>query len=52
MLGAVWLEHRSAITLPEPTGAYPVGRAILDWKDEHTIDPLAPVPGTPRELLA
>lgn len=52
LLGALWLEHRAAITLPEPTGAFPVGRAIVDWMDEHTIDPMAPVPGTRRELLA
>jgi len=52
LVGVLWLEHRSPIALPEPTGAFPVGRAILDWKDEHTIDPMAPVAGTPRELLA
>lgn len=52
LLGAVWLEHRAPITLPEPTGAYPVGRAIVDWKDDHPIDSTAPVPGTARELLA
>jgi predicted dienelactone hydrolase len=52
LLGALWLEHRAATALPTPTGAYPVGRAILDWKDEHAVDPMAPVAGMSRELLA
>jgi dienelactone hydrolase len=52
VIAGLWLEHRSPIALPEPTGAFPVGRVIVDWKGEHTIDPMAPVAGTPRELLA
>jgi len=28
-----------------------VGRAIYDWTDDKTLDALAPVPGTKRELL-
>jgi len=28
-----------------------VGRVIYDWADETTVDTLAPVPGTRRELL-
>jgi dienelactone hydrolase len=46
-----WLEHRSAATLPAPTGSFTVGRAIQDWTDPVALDPLAPVPGTRRELL-
>jgi dienelactone hydrolase len=49
-LGALWLEHRTEITLPTPTGSFAVGRAIYDWTDANP-DPLAPVPGTKRELL-
>jgi pimeloyl-ACP methyl ester carboxylesterase len=47
----LWLEHRSAVTLPTPTGAFAVGRAIHDWADSVALDTLAPVPGTKRELL-
>ena len=51
LLGALWLEHRSEVTLPAPTGPFAVGRAVYDWTDELTLDPLAPVPRTNRELL-
>ena len=51
LLGALWLEHRTALTLPRPSGPFGVGRAIYDWRDEATVDTLAPVPGTKRELL-
>lgn len=51
LLGALWLEHRADITLPTPTGPFAVGRAIYDWTDEKTLDTLAPVGGTKRELL-
>jgi dienelactone hydrolase len=51
LLGTLWLEHRRAITLPTPTGSFAVGRAIYDWADDATVDELAPVPGTKRELL-
>lgn len=47
----LWLEHRSAVTLPTPTGQFAVGRAIQDWTDSLTSDTLAPVPGAKRELL-
>ena len=51
LVAFVWLEHRSAATLPTPTGPFAVGRAIRDWSDSLTPDTLAPVPGTKRELL-
>jgi dienelactone hydrolase len=51
LLGALWLEHRTEITLPMPTGSFAVGRAIYDWTDDAKLDALAPVPGTKRELL-
>src|SRR6185295_1107931 len=47
----VWLEHRSAVTLPTPTGSSTGGRAIQDWTDPVTLDTLAPVPEPKRELL-
>jgi dienelactone hydrolase len=51
LLGALWLEHRTEVTLPTPTGPFAVGRAVYDWADDETVDKLAPVPGTKRELL-
>lgn len=51
LLGSLWLEHRSAITLPTPTGPFAVGRDVYDWADDKTLDTLAPVAGTKRELL-
>lgn len=51
LLGSLWLEKRTEITLPTPTGSFAVGRAIYDWTDAATPDTLAPVPGTKRELL-
>jgi predicted dienelactone hydrolase len=51
LLGALWLERRSKLTLPNPTGSFAVGREIYDWTDEAHPDPLAPVSGTRREVL-
>jgi dienelactone hydrolase len=51
LLGSLWFEHRTAVTLPIPTGTFAVGRAVYDWADNETVDTLAPVPGTKRELL-
>jgi predicted dienelactone hydrolase len=51
LLGSLWLEHRSDVTLPTPTGPLAVGRAVYDWVDEATVDKLAPAAGTKRELL-
>jgi len=48
---SLWLEHRFRLTLPKPTGPFTVGRALYDWTDDKTLDTLAPVPGTKRELL-
>src|SRR6478672_2375243 len=51
VLAFLWLEHKSEVTLPIPTGSFTVGRTIRDWTDSVEVDPLAPVPGTKRELL-
>src|SRR5947209_15125810 len=48
---ALWLEHRTGVTLPAPTGPFAVGRAIYDWVDDRHADMWAPVAGTKRELL-
>jgi hypothetical protein len=51
LVASLWLERRTEITLPAPTGPFAVGRAIDDWTDDAALDTLAPVPGTRRELL-
>ncbi|MFB9237725.1 hypothetical protein ACFFWC_19555 [Plantactinospora siamensis] len=49
-VGYVSVRHARPVTLPAPTGPYPVGRVLEDWTDDARVDPLAPHPGTPREL--
>src|SRR5438445_12703513 len=34
-IAALWLEHRSEVTLPAPTGPFPVGRTLFDWRDDQ-----------------
>jgi predicted dienelactone hydrolase len=51
LLASLWREHSIPITLPAPTGSFAVGRATYAWADNATADPLAPVPGTKRELV-
>ena len=51
LLGSLWLERGTVTALPAPTGTFAVGRAIYDWVDDRGLDPLAPMPGTKRELL-
>ncbi len=50
LLGSLWLEHRTEVTLPTPTGPFAVGRATFAWADDAP-DTLAPVPGSKRELF-
>src|SRR5204863_8669671 len=51
LLRSLWLERRTEITLPTPTGPFAVGRAIYDWIDDTKLDTLAPGVGTKQELL-
>ena len=51
LLGSLWLEHRTEVTLPTPSGSFAVGRVIYAWADDEHSDPLAPIAGTKRELL-
>ena len=51
LIPSLWLEHRREIALPTPTGTFAVGRMICDWSDPQTLDTLAPVAETKRELL-
>jgi len=48
---ALYVEHRSALELPAPTGPWAVGRLVSVWTDASRTDPFAPGPGQPRELL-
>jgi len=50
--GLLWLDHFRETTLPAPGGPLAVGRAQYVWSDAAHTDPLAPQPGTKRELLA
>lgn len=49
-VGYVAMRAAQPVTLPAPTGAFPVGRTVLDWTDSSRTDPLAPQPNQPREL--
>src|SRR5437764_5813139 len=51
LLGFAWVERRTNIELPQPTGPYAVGRDFWTLTDNTHSDPLAPVPGRKRELL-
>ncbi|HTQ57146.1 MAG TPA: hypothetical protein VMI94_21905 [Bryobacteraceae bacterium] len=42
LLGALWLEHRTPLTLPALTGSYAVGRTTYVWTDSRQIDELSP----------
>jgi dienelactone hydrolase len=52
LLGLLWLDHGRGTELPTPTGSFAVGRTTYDWRDPAHPDPMAPQPGTERELLA
>src|SRR6266581_2196103 len=52
LLGSLWLDHNRETTLPTPTGRFAVGRTTYAWTDAAHANPLAPPPGTKRELLA
>jgi predicted dienelactone hydrolase len=49
-LGYAVVRHQRPVALPPPSGSYPVGRAMFEWTDRARTDPLAPQPGTSREL--
>ena len=52
LLGLMWLDHNRETTLPKPSGPFAVGRTTYAWSDPAHLDPMAPQPGTKRELLA
>jgi len=51
LLSSLWLERRTDVTLPAPTGSFAVGRSLYDCVEDTTLDALAPDPKTRRELL-
>src|SRR6202521_6440487 len=52
LLGLMGLDHNRETTLPTPAGPFAVGRTTYVWSDAAHLDPMAPQPGTKRELLA
>lgn len=48
--GYVVVHAGRPVTLPAPTGSYPVGRTGFEWTDATRTDPLAPAPAGRREL--
>ncbi len=51
LLGWMLLDHNRETTLPSPTGPFAVSRTTSVWSDAAQTDPLAPQPGTKRELF-
>jgi dienelactone hydrolase len=49
LLTGLWLERRTDIALPAPTGPFAVGRSTYVWADDAP-NHLAPNPGAKREL--
>lgn len=49
-LGYAAVRHAQPVTLPPPTGPYPVGRTMVEWTDHDRSDPLAPGTAAAREL--
>ncbi len=52
LLGLLWVDHKRETVLPTPTGPFAVGRTTCVWSDAEHADPMAPKPGTRRELFA
>jgi len=52
LLAALWLEHRTDVTLPAPTGAFAVGRELFDWRgDQRELLVWIWYPATPSAML-
>jgi len=49
-LALVVVRRDRPVTLPPLTGRFAVGESMFDWTDRARADPLAPRPGTAREL--
>jgi hypothetical protein len=51
-MGLLLFDHNWDTTLPALTGPFAVGRTTYVWTDATNEDPMAPQPGTNRELVA
>jgi pimeloyl-ACP methyl ester carboxylesterase len=51
LVALLWREHKTEITLPEPTGHFAVGRTTYTWVNKAATDELAPSPGAKREVV-
>jgi pimeloyl-ACP methyl ester carboxylesterase len=51
LLLVMWWEHRTALTLPTPTGRFTVGRTTYTWTNDLEGDELALAPGSKRQVL-
>jgi pimeloyl-ACP methyl ester carboxylesterase len=51
LVALLWLEHKTRITLPGPTGHFAVGRTTYTWVNNAETDELAPSPGAKREVV-
>jgi predicted dienelactone hydrolase len=51
LFALLWRDHKTATTLPEPTGHFAVGRTTYTWMNDAETDELAPSPGTKREVV-
>jgi pimeloyl-ACP methyl ester carboxylesterase len=50
-IGGLWVENKTPLTLPTPTGPFTVGHTEYDWVDPARTDTLGAQPGLPRELV-
>jgi dienelactone hydrolase len=51
LLGLLWQEHRTEMTLPVPKGHLAVGRTSYAWVNDAQVDDLAPGSGVKREVV-
>ncbi|MFN7995065.1 MAG: hypothetical protein U0Q18_15765 [Bryobacteraceae bacterium] len=51
LLLVMWREHKTALTLPTPTGLFAVGRTTYTWTNQSEADEFAPSPGSKRQVL-
>jgi hypothetical protein len=51
LLALLWLEHKTGIRLPVPSGHFAVGRTTYTWVNDAETDELAPYPGAKREVV-
>lgn len=50
VIGTLLVQRRAHLSLPAPTGAYGVGRVLVDWTDTSRVDTLSDTPDQKRAL--